>query len=257
MQSQSTAPYLIVKTSYGFPASPQLINETEIPLGNEKLTTGIYGSYAKGAQLSLGMGKMLNSTLGVELSAQYMLGNTINTNYASELNSVDVHQRERIRGLVISPLIVLRNSGDLLSIYTKLGPAIAVVSNRLVQQEIRYNSNGQTYFVINEAAETAKPKIGLAACFGLSFRLSEAISFFTEVNAQILSLPITRGSYTRYEVNGTNKLSSMPVGEKSWVYQPSGYFDKTPDPSYPETRLYTPAYYSSVGIGIGLIYHFQ
>lgn len=256
LQSQSTAPYVIVKTSYGFSAGPQLINQAEVNLGGKRFTSGIYGSYAKGVQFSLGVGKMLNSTLGVELNAQYLLGSPIRTDYNEAQDNIIGHQTERIRGLLITPLIVLRNSGDLLTIYSKLGPTIALVSNRSVQQELRYQLDGQSYFIVNDATEKAKPKVGLAACFGLSFRISESVSFFVEANGQILSLPIMRGKYTRFEANGTNKLPSMSTNDKSWVYERAGFLEDNPDSSKPETRLYTPAYYSSVGVGTGIIYHF-
>ena len=255
LQSQSTAPYVIFKTGYGFPASPHKINEAEVKAGNDTFTSGIYGSYAKGANFSLGVGKMLNSTLGVELNAQYLMGQTIRADYFNDLDSIAGFQSDRIRGLVFTPFIVIRNSGDLLSIYTKLGLAIAAVSSRSEQQEFRFVSGGQSYHVSSQATEPSKTKVGFAACFGLSFRVSESFSLFVEANGQILSLPITRGNYTKYEVNGVNALPKMATSDKSWVYQKAGILETVSDESRPSTKLYNPAYFSYVGLGIGLLYH--
>ena len=255
LQSQSTAPYVIIKTGYGFPASPQKINEAEVNVGNDTFTSGIYGSYAKGANFSLGIGKMLNSTLGVEINAQYLRGSTIRADYSSDLDSISGFQTDRIRGLVFTPFVVIRNSGDLLSIYTKLGLAIAAVSSRSEYQESRFMLDGKPYQVVSQASEPSRAKVGFAACFGLSFRISEKFSLFVEANGQIMSLPISRGNYTKYEVNGVNALPTMTTSDKSWIYEKAGFLETVPEKSRPSTKLYNPAYFSYVGLGIGLIYH--
>ncbi|MBD2756577.1 hypothetical protein [Spirosoma validum] len=255
LQSQSTAPYVIIKTGYGFPASPQKINEAEVNVGNDTFTSGIYGSYAKGANFSLGIGKMLNSTLGLEINAQYLLGSTIRADYSSDLDSVSGFQTDRIRGLVFTPFVVIRNSGDLLSIYTKLGLAIAAVSSRSEYQESRFMLDGKPYQIVSQASEPSRAKVGFAACFGLSFRVSEKFSLFVEANGQIMSLPISRGNYTKYEVNGVNALPTMTTSDKSWIYEKAGFLETVPEKSSPSTKLYNPAYFSYVGLGIGLTYH--
>ena len=255
-QSQSTAPYIIVKTTYAFPASPQKINESVTTIKDKDFTQGIYGSYAHGINLNVGVGKMLNPTFGAELNAQILLGNTIKTTY--DQFGISGSQSDRVRGLILKPLIVIRNSGDLLSIYTKLGLAIATVSNRFEQEDKRFVSDGQTYQIISEATETARAKVGFAACFGFAFRVSESLSLFVEANGQILSLPITKGHYTKFDENGVDKLPTMKTSDKSWVYEKSTVYDpnQTPDDSKPGVKLYNPAYFSYIGVGLGLMYHF-
>lgn len=255
-QSQSTAPYIIFKTTYAFPASPQKINEATTTLKNKVFTQGVYGSYGRGINLSLGVGKMLNPTFGVELNAQLLLGNTIKTPYSSDQDSISGSQSDRVRGLILKPYIVIRNSGDLLTIYTKLGLAIATVSSRFEQQDSRYILDGQSYQLISEATETAKAKVGFAACFGFAFRVSESLSLFAEANGQILALPITKGHYTKYTENGQDLLPAMKTNEKSWVYEKSIFSNEPPDNSKPGTQLYNPAYFSYVGVGLGFMYHF-
>lgn len=260
-QSQSTAPYIIFKTSYAFPAGSQKIDESSITIRNKTFTQGIYGSYGKGINLSLGVGKMLNPTFGVEMNAQVLLGNAITTQYSSDQDSLSISgsQSSRVRGLLLKPFIVLRNSGDLLSIYSKVGLAIATVFRRYEKDDLTDNFNGIDFTqTSSESTETAKAKVGFAACFGLSFRVSENTSLFFEANGQIMALPFTKGHYTKYTQNGKDQLASMPTNLKSWVYEKSTIFDpNTPsDKTKPGSKLYEPAYFSYVGIGVGLIYHF-
>lgn len=257
-QSGSTAPYIIFKTTYGFPAGSQKIDESLVTINNKTFRQGIYGSYGRGINLSLGVGKMLNPTFGVEMDAQLLLGNSITADYSSDADSISGSVSSRIRSVLLKPYIVIRNSGDLLSIYTKLGLAIATVSTRYEKEDQRYVSNGQANVLNTESTETAKAKVGFAACFGFSFRVSESISLFVEANGQVMALPVTKGQYTKFTANGKDLLSSMPTSQKSWVYQQSITFDpnEQPNDANPGVKLYNPTYFSYVGIGAGLIYHF-
>ncbi|MBD2753712.1 hypothetical protein [Spirosoma validum] len=257
-QSGPTAPYLIFKTTYAFPAGSQKINEASTIVNNKTFTKGIYGSYGQGINLSLGVGKMLNPTFGVELDAQVMLGNAITTTYATDEFNLSGSQSDRVRSVLLKPFIVIRNSGDLLAIYTKLGLAISTYGRRYEQEEVIYTFNGQTYQQISESTETANVKVGFAACFGLSFRIAESVSVFAEANGQIMALPFTKGHYTKYTENGKDVLPSKSTSEQSWVYERSTTSDPNApaDDSRPGVRLYDPAYFSYMGIGVGFIYHF-
>ena len=263
-QSQSTAPYIIFKTSYAFPAASQIIDQSSITIRNKTFTQGIYGSYGKGINLSLGVGKMLNPTFGVEMNAQVLLGNSITTEISSDQDSTNGfsysdNYSSRVRGLILKPFIVLRNSGDLLSIYSKLGLAVATAFSRYEKEDIIESSNGIDFTQRStESTETAKTKVGFAACFGLSFRVTESTSLFVEANGQIMALPFTKGHYTKYTENGKDQLASKSTSEKSWVYERSVTYDPNakPDDSKPSVQLYNPAYFSYVGIGAGFIYHF-
>ncbi|UFH51998.1 hypothetical protein [Spirosoma sp. KNUC1025] len=257
-QSHSTAPYLIFKTTYAFPASSLKIDEAVATVNKRTFTQGVYGSYGKGLNLSLGVGKMLNPTFGVELNAQLLLGSALTTTYSSDADSTSGSVSSRVRGVILKPFIVVRNSGDLLSIYTKLGLAIVTYARRYEQLDLQTIIDNSDYHLSTEATDISKPKVGFAACFGLSFRISESISLFVEANGQILSLPITKGHYTKYTLNGKDGLPTMKTSEKSWVYERSTTSDPNAqaNDSKPGVQLYDPAYLSNVGVGAGFIYHF-
>lgn len=254
--AQSTAPYLIFKVTNAFPANPNKINEASANISGRTFTKGIYGSYGRGIALQFGIGKMINSTFGFEVTGEYLAGRKIRSTTSYEEDSIDLSFTDRIRGWTIKPVIVVRNSGDLLSIYSKVGLAISTATARFQEENIRYVAGGAGEQTITEAKETSKAKVGFTAAFGLAFRIAESASVFIEGNGQMMSLPISKGHYTRYIQNGRDILPTLSVREKTWVYERSGYFDDTADHNKPERRLYSPANFSYIGIGVGIIYHF-
>lgn len=256
--SPSTDPYLLLKVGYGMPDSQQQVGAyANIPTSGG-MYRGIYGSYAQGMNLTLGIGKMLNPTFGFEGSAQLVLGKTISGSY--DYPTISGTSAERTRSVILKPMIVIRNSGDLLTIYSKLGLAVAVISKIYKHDEfykhddVRDPKNDQVSLA--ESSETASVKVGFAAGFGLAFRVTECFSVLVEVDGQLLSLPIRKGRLTRYEQNGADKLASLSVSEKSWVYENSVPVETSPNTSEPEKRLFNPKYYSYAGVGLGIIYHF-
>ncbi|HVI47642.1 MAG TPA: hypothetical protein VM802_22415 [Chitinophaga sp.] len=254
--AQSTAPYLILKTSYDFAANPQKLNEATVVLNGKTYTKGVYGSYGKGFTILAGIGKMINNTFGFELNAEYIFGNKVTATYTESEDNTSGSSSQYVRSLLFKPVIVIRNSGDLLSIYTKLGLAISTATNRYGDGNVLTVIDNQSLQFTFKSIETVKAKVGFTACFGLAFRISPSSSFFTEINGQMISLPITRGRYTSYAINGVDQLPQLRVVDKSWVYKKSGYFQGTPNPNEPEPRLYEPANLSNIGIGMGILYHF-
>jgi opacity protein-like surface antigen len=255
-RAQTTAPYIIFKVTNAFAANPGKLNEATANVGNRTFTKGIYGSYGRGLALQLGIGKMINSTFGFEVSGEYLFGRNIKSSTDYSEDSIFLDVSERIRGWIIKPMIVVRNSGDLLSIYSKVGLAVSIATHRFQEENMRFVSAQQGDQTITESKENSKAKVGFAASFGLAFRIAESASIFLETNGQMLSLPINRGHYTKYQNNGVDQLRGMSVREKSWIYERKGYFDDPSDPGKPERRLYSPANFSYIGIGAGIIYHF-
>lgn len=252
--SPSTDPYLLVKVGYGFPDSQQQIGPYDKTSSSRGMYRGIYGSYAQGLNLSVGIGKMLNPTFGFEANAQLMLSQTITATYDYPDELFSGIATERARSLLLKPMIVIRNSGDLLTIYTKLGLAVAVLSRINRYEEFKDAKNSK--YALAESTETAPVKVGFAAGFGLAFRVSESFSVLVEVDGQLLSLPIRKGRFTRAEENGVDKLPSLRLSEKSWVYENSMPTQTSASDTEPEIRLFQPKYYSYAGVGLGVVYHF-
>ena len=196
---------------------------------------------------------MINSTLGYELGAEYLIGKKITAIYTSETTD---QYSDKVDAVTLKPVLVIRSGGDLLAIYSKLGLAILVWSRSYQENQFHLvDAYGTNHLIISTATENIKPKVGFTAAFGISFRISEAVSLFTEVNGQLMSLPIYKGHYTTYEDNGINTLPNLTPHQSQWIYEKSGNLNNQPD-NEPETRLYKPPNYSYIGISIGMNYHF-
>lgn len=239
--TQNTSPYLFFKPIYAFNTASQQLDVNTTLINGQQFSKGVYGSFANGFSLAAGVGKMINNTLGIELGAEYLFGKKIVTNYSDALSD---QYSDKVNALSIKPVLVLRSSGDLLAVYSKLGLAILVYSRRYEDNSYHDTlSGGSDFLITSSAVENVHPKVGFTAAFGLSFRVSESVSVFGEVNGQLLALPVYKGHYNAYSVNGTNQLASLSVHEKQWIYQKSGYLDNQ-DPTQPEVLLYNPPNFS-------------
>lgn len=253
--SQTSSTYLFFKPIYSFPANISMLDQYTQTTQGITYQTGIYGSYAEGVALQAGIGKMINSNLGVELGAEWHNGHKETTIEAHDDEfSVVGKSRQNLRAILVKPMLLLRNSGDLLTIYSKLGLAVSVYSQRLTTLSFSATGNNKDEVIEAESKDKIKAKVGYAAAFGLSFRVSKAVAITTELNGQMLTLPVSKGHFTKYLVNGKDQLPSLPVSDKSWVYEKqSSTTQQSPDG--PGVKLYQPANYSYIGLSVGLIYY--
>lgn len=252
--AQSSSTYIFLKPVYGFAGNSSKLNETQAIAQGITYTRGVYGSYGRGLGLQLGIGKMINSNFGFELIGEYLHGAKINTSYSSDSSNISGALSERIKGFLVKPMLVLRNSGDLLSFYSKLGLAISVYSRYSADLAANLELGNQSYQITNSEKDNARPKVGFAAGFGLSFRVSQSVAITGEVNGQMIILPPKDGHYTRYISNGKDLLPAMSTNMKSWTYERS-ISTAAGDPNKPGTRLYEPANFSYIGISIGITYY--
>ncbi|WP_315815538.1 hypothetical protein [Paraflavitalea speifideaquila] len=149
----------------------------------------------------------------------------------------------------------MRNSGDILSIYSKLGLAISVWSRRHLETNLILNAGSQDQVLELKERHKIKGKVGFAAAFGLSFRIKEALAIITELNGQMISLPVSSGRYTKYRLNGRDQLPAMTTSERSWTYARS-ISTAAGNPDRPSTRLYEPANFSYIGLSVGIVQNF-
>jgi opacity protein-like surface antigen len=257
LHAQST--YLIFKLTNAAPGSTQKLREFPFERNGETITIGTYGSYGSGINFQAGIGKMLNPTFGFEITGEFAYGRWHKTDIEEYTNEYEFkgYLREKVNTVLIKPVVVIRNSGDLLSFYTKLGIIIAPFIRKYEQVEVsdrEYATNTSTLSQFN-SIEKARLKVGFTASFGVSFRVSERVSLLGEVSGQIMSLPIHKGHYTKAVQNGLDVLPYLNKADKEWEYKESGYLDKDQPADQPGIRLYNPANYTAIGLSAGLVYH--
>lgn len=253
--AQTGSTYVFFKPIYAFSGVAGKLHETNATAGGVTYTSGVYGSYGHGLCLQGGIGKMLNTNFGVELAGEWVNGAKIRTGYSSDSNAVNGQAAEKVNGFLLKPMLVLRNSGDLLSFYSKLGLAISVYSKHYAAIDAKLEIAGQPYLLSTTEIDNFKAKVGFTAAFGLAFRVAQSVAVTAELNGQMISLPVKDGHYTRYEANGQDLLPTLNTSTRSWVYKRSTSTAAT-DPNKPGIKLYEPANFSYIGIGIGLKYYF-
>lgn len=252
--SQPGSAYIFFKPVYAFPANSSKIDENTATVQGVTYSKGVYGSYGRGLCLQAGFGKMINTNFGVELGGEWVRGKRINTSLNSDDGDLKGDANAYVRAVMIKPMFVLRNSGDLLSFYSKLGLAIAAYSKAYSTFDISGNINNQPFQLITAETDNIKGKVGFTAAFGLSFRISQSVALTTELNGQMISLPVNNGHYTEYKVNGQDQLSSLSASERTWVYEKSTSTAPS-DPDKPGVKLYEPINFSYVGIAVGVKYY--
>lgn len=255
--AQST--YLIFKLTNSVPGTSQKLRDFQTEQNGKSFSVGTYGSYGNGVNFQAGIGKMLNPTFGFEITGEFAYGRWHKT--ALEESTIDYtingFIKEKVNTVLIKPVVVIRNSGDLLSFYTKLG--IVMVPWVRKYENVELNSKdfapaSVTSFVTH-SVETAKFKVGFTASFGVAFRVSQAISILGEVSGQIMSLPVSKGHYTKFTENGADILPDLSRSEKEWEYKESGFLDEPGSPDKPASRLYNPANYTAIGLSVGMVFH--
>lgn len=252
--AQTTAPYVFFKPIFAFPANTSKLYETTATIQGTDYTKGVYGSFGRGFCFQAGVGKMINSTFGFEVGAEMLLGKKINSSISDDAG-IGGQASGAVNAVLLKPVLVLRNSGDLLSIYSKLGLAISVYSKRYENANVQIVADSNSFLATVSSVEDIKAKVGFTAAFGLSFRVSQAVAISGEINGQMISLPVHQGHYTKYFINGQDKLPSLTVAQKQWTYVKSGALGIT-DPNKPEVRLFDPANFSYIGVSIGITYYF-
>ncbi len=251
--------YIILKLTNSVAGSTQKMEEFPLERKGQTFTTGTYGSYGNGISIQGGVGKMLNPTFGFEITGEFAYGRWHKTEVEESGDDYTMTGtvKEKVNTVLIKPVVVIKNSGDLLSFYTKLGLIVAPYIRKYQQYEIMDIESATNTSILSEfhSVEKAKLKIGFTAAFGVAFRVSESISLFGEVSGQIMSLPIRKGHYTKGVQNGIDMLPLFNKSDKEWEYKESGFFDATGDPNQPGIKLYNPANYTAIGLSAGIVYH--
>jgi hypothetical protein len=257
--AQTSSTYLYFKPIYCFPGASQTLEQNSRSVGGATYSQGVYGSFATGLALQLGIGKMINTNFGVELAAEWLNGNKVHSDISYDTGALSIHGSgtDRIQSFMLKPMLILRSSGDLLSFYSKLGIVISVYSQGNSQGSFTApDSNNQIQLTSLTEVTKIKPKVGFAAAFGVSARVSQAIALTLEVSGQMLSLPEKNGYYTQYEENGVNTLPSKSTFDKSWTYEKSILEGGPLNENKPDTRLYSPLNFSYIGLSLGIRYYF-
>ena len=224
-----------------------LINIDVTNISTPKLNLG------DGFKAGLTVGYEVDKHIAVELGADYLWSNTIHTNrtYQSSYYKNDLKSNM----LQLKPTLVLKAGFEKINPYTKIGMLIG--TGKITKEEnSKYRLNLTDTYGNSTLELTGGIPIGFTASIGSTYKINDKIMLFGELNLQRLTYAPQKGKYTKYVVNGVDKLPTMTISEKEFEFVNTISEDEPIVNSQPSKMWNMPFSYNSIGINIGMQYHF-
>ncbi len=262
--------YIGLGGGYGFPAAKQSFGEdsksVQSSSGGYSEYTAHPASFGSGINAGLFFGYMLNSNMGFELGASYLMGSK--TEFKSEYSNSDINggvysseQTSVYEGKMMRLVPSLRLSvGDKkLRPYMKVG-LIVSVGNKLINEQNYKSSYSFGGSSSNSSSREYTGGIGLGfhGGLGINYLMNEKFMLFAECAANYQSWAPLKGTLTKSIYNGIDQLATADKAEKEIEFVDSYTEDSNAayNPNEPSkaTKFYLP--FSSIGLNIGLVMSF-
>lgn len=206
----------------------------------------VYVSLGNGFNLGAAIGYMFNNNLGLELGLNYLNGAEAIAKDIYLDGTTDYSISSNI--LCTNPSLILAAGMQKLNPYAKIG---LVIGSGNIEYRIKENVDGDI------AEQTLSMNGGLAfglnASFGLMFKRSEAVSFFTEFSMINMSYAPEKGEITEATFNGRDILPSLTTNDKKFEYLDKIiYTGGPPRDSEPTQSLKVKYPFGSWGLNAGI-----
>ena len=232
-----------------------------------KALNGTLGSGFKG---NLTVGYMFNKYVGGEIGFNYFDGDkkTIGKLSTPEINSSAVAY---LRGLDISPSILITPGFDKLNPYARVGALITGAGKLTIESDVlALNAAGPGTDVKVHALTdvTAKFSVGFAGAVGATYPIGKNLSVFGEVEFKNFSIKSKSAEIKEYVTTGISadgntflipgqQLADLPQSEKNFNF--SDEFSGSVLGDDPNQARTIPTQYvnaSGIGVNVGLRYSF-
>ena len=197
------------------------------------------------------LGYNFTKNIGFELGGNYLIGSKINsasTSYTGNYTNTETSAKM----LQIMPSLVFRVGLDKIDPYAKVGMVIGVGKITTSLNDKRGSDITSEIFVLDGGTP-----IGFRASIGTLYRLNTKLSLFGELNLIGLEYAPKNGISTASTINGIDQLPTKTVQDKEIEFVES--YTENGDPSNPNEPSKSPIVafsFNSVGLNIGLQYHF-
>jgi hypothetical protein len=234
--------YIHFNAGYGFSFASQTIGTDITP----NSITRVKGTFGKGINVGGALGYKFREHLSSELAVNYIIGSNYlllseNPSYYPET----IHLKGKMLKLI--PAIKI-SVGEKATGYARIGLAMGIYNRIIVDDD--YTSSSYQRIKTTEVY-SGRVSFGLNTALGIEKMTKKNIGFFAEINSTSQTWSPKRSEYTKYEVNGVNKLSSLTISEKQFEYVSS--LDPTiTNPSTGSPLKVLCSYYSFSNIGIVL-----
>jgi len=208
-------------------------------------------SLGKGLNFGGAFGYMFTKNIGVELGVSYLLGGKSTAALQFPFGRAEFSLSANM--LRFTPSIVISSGLDgIVNPYAKLG---LIVGTGSVLYEYEYRDVDVD---IEKWKLNGGIAFGLNAGLGAQFKLSDKMSFYSELNMVSMSYAPTKGEFIESSYNGTDQLSGLTTREKEMEFVDEFTYDYSnrPPDSEPSKSLKQNLPFGSVGLSIGWVFKF-
>lgn len=250
--SMSAQLYVGARVGYGFGAQKTDIGFTQ----NDDSHETIWGSMGQGLPMGLKVGYYFNDNLGIELGINYWIGAEQTAADVSMTSGYTNKVTAKSSQLRLLPQLVYRSD---MGIYGRFGLVMPVSGSTVATgEEVTPTPNGNVT-TNSESQYKGSFSTGFAGAFGYSYEVSDNMSLFGELEYIGLSIKGKTSEVTKYEVNGSDLLSSMTTIQKETNYvdkldktSNNGSYNTAPDAAKPLDDLRSSTGYSSLRFNVGI-----
>jgi opacity protein-like surface antigen len=228
----------------------RVYNETEINSSTTKFEL-VKTNLGAGLNFGFQAGYMFNPNLGFELGANYLLGSEI-TGKQTKLDGDFTNAELSAKMIQIKPTLVFRGGYATINPYAKVG---MVIGSGKITNNTEDKDGPDVTKTTYEFSEGIP--IGFHASLGTTYKLSNEVSLFGELNLIHLEYAPKKGKLSSYIENGVEQISGFNTSDSEFEFV-DGYSSTSgsPNPNEPSKVLKLPFSFSSMGVNVGVLYHF-
>ena len=253
--------YVNINAGYGLSMSSQNIEGFNNSSSNNNGSSSsasieqVNVSLGKGFNVGGAFGYMFNNNIGAELGISYLLGgnttvkNSSNDNFGGSVDNRTTNITISSNMFRINPSLVIASGFEKINPYAKFGLVLGFGS---IMYDVNENDNGDIRLM--KIKLNGGIALGLNAGVGALFKLSDKMTFFSELNMVNLSYAPTNGEKTESTKNGVDELPNMTTREKQIEFVDSYTFSGGNPPPYsqPSQELKQKFPLGSFGLNFGL-----
>jgi len=220
--------YFRVSAAYALPLMRTNLIFTGVPSQSGVTTNNTFtqpqrASYMSGIQLRLASGYMFTDNVGVELGVQTTVAPSMYkfdvmgplvAQYGSRVTATTATNLP----VLITPAVVIQNIYDKVDAFGKFGIAIPVVGNIITKSETKGKPGDESNTYSSTAVTKPQFFVGVYGGLGGTIHINEKIKLFGEIDVTALSLYAKETTITKYDVNGEDRLNTIPEAQRSLKY---------------------------------------
>lgn len=252
--------YGSLTVGYGLQNSKEVLGTHEtVDASFNSTESNIYGTYGSGINLALTPGYMFSDHFGAELGLNYLMGGDIESNRV-DFPTGSFTATSKSSQFRLMPSFVLTTGTSGLNAYGKLGLVLPVGGKTVTDVYNNINPNSVEEYSVESSGQFS---LGYMGTFGVSFGLSDNLSFFGELQGINLRIKSKSSSITSYTMGGTDVMGTLTTYDKETVYvdelnssSNNSSYNTNPNDGAAKESLASTSNYNGMFINVGLKFNF-